>query len=67
MKLSRAVFVAAVLAAAPAAQAQIPIQIPEGLPGNITNTIQAALRVRIAPPALRQEAQPRSPRPTTSG
>lgn len=60
--LSRSVLVAAALCAAPAVQAQI-IQIPEGLPGNLGNTLQAALRVRIAPPALRQESQPAQPGP----
>lgn len=60
--VSRIAIVAAVLCAAGGAQAQI-IQLPEGLPGNLGNAINAALRVRVAPPALRQEVQPAQPGP----
>lgn len=61
--LSRSLLVAALLSATPLAQAQLPIQIPDGLPGQLQNSLNAALRVRIAPPALRQEAQPAQPGP----
>lgn len=60
---SRSLLVAAILSATPFAYAQLPIEIPSGLPGQLQNSLNAALRVRVAPPAMRQEAPTAQPGP----
>jgi hypothetical protein len=54
---------AAGLCVASAAEAQINIPIPSGLPGNLDSAVRAVARIRIAPPSLQQESPPPAPGP----